>query len=98
MQNGADLNERDYFKERLTEDEVRELASLAGIDQIFARRSPSLKQMGLADQELGEDEMVRLMLEEPKLVRRPLMRIGDRVLVGGGNAVMAEALEAIKSD
>ena len=96
MQNGAEVTERDYFKDRLTEDEVRELASLAGIDQIFARRSPSLKQMGLAGQDLGEDEMVRLMLEEPKLVRRPLMRIGDRIVVGGGNAAVAEALEATK--
>ena len=63
MQNDVALEERDYFKEPLSEAEIREMAALAGIDQIFARRSPSLKQMGLAGQDLSEDEMVNLMLQ-----------------------------------
>ena len=88
MQNDLEISERDYFKEPLTEEEVREMAAMAGIDQIFAKRSPSLKNMGLAGQELSEDEMVRLMLQEPKLVRRPMMRVGDQLFVGGGAAVL----------
>ena len=70
------------------------MAALAGIDQIFARRSPSLKQMGLAGQELSEDEMVRLMLQEPKLVRRPMMRVGDQLFVGGGASVLDSVVAA----
>ena len=94
MQNDLEINERDYFKETLTEEEVREMAAMAGIDQIFARRSPSLKQMGLAGQELSQDEMVRLMLQEPKLVRRPMMRVGDQLFVGGGAAVLDSVVAA----
>ena len=96
MQNELVIQERDYFKEPLGEEEVREMASLAGIDQIFARRSPSLKQMGLAGQDLSEDEMVRLMLQEPKLVRRPMMRVGDRIFVGGGAAVLDSVVAAAR--
>ena len=48
MQNEITLVERDYFKEPFSEEEIREMAAIAGIDQIFAKRSPSLKQMGLA--------------------------------------------------
>ena len=94
MQNELEINERDYFKDPLSEEEVREMATLAGIDQIFARRSPSLKQMGLAGQDLSEDEMVRLMLQEPKLVRRPMMRVGDQLFVGGGAAVLDSVVSA----
>ena len=94
MQNDLEINERDYFKETLTEEEVREMAAMAGIGQIFARRSPSLKQMGLAGQELSQDEMVRLMLQEPKLVRRPMMRVGDQLFVGGGAAVLDSVVAA----
>ena len=94
MQNDLEINERDYFKETFTEEEVREMAAMAGIDQIFARRSPSLKQMGLAGQELSQDEMVRLMLQEPKLVRRPMMRVGDQLFVGGGVAVLDSVVAA----
>ena len=94
MQNELVIQERDYFKEPLSEEEVREMATLAGIDQIFARRSPSLKQMGLAGQDLSEDEMVRLMLQEPKLVRRPMMRVGDQLFFGGGAAVLDSVVAA----
>ena len=94
MQNELALQERDYFKEPFTEEEVREMAALVGVDQMFARRSPSLKQMGLAGQELSEDEMVRLMLQEPKLVRRPMMRVGDQIFVGGGAAVLDSVVAA----
>jgi arsenate reductase-like glutaredoxin family protein len=94
LQNELVLSERDYFKEPLGEDEVREMAAIAGIDQIFAKRSPSLKQMGLAGQQLSEDEMVRLMLQEPKLVRRPMMRVGDQLFVGGGASVLDSVVAA----
>ncbi len=94
MQNELVLSERDYFKEPLGEDEVREMAAIVGIDQIFAKRSPSLKQMGLAGQQLSEDEIVRLMLQEPKLVRRPMMRVGDQLFVGGGASVLDSVVAA----
>ncbi len=89
-----EVSDRDFFKETFNEAEIRELASLAGIEQIFARRSPSLKQMGLADKELTEDEIVGLMLQEPKLVRRPMMRVGDQIMVGGAPAAVQEAIAA----
>ena len=65
---------------------------MAGTENIFARRSPSLKKLGLADKKLSDDEMVKLMLQEPKLVRRPLLKVGDKLIVGGGNAAVAEAI------
>ena len=95
MQNDFELTERDYFKEPLSEAEIREMAALAGIDQIFARRSPSLKKMGLANQDLSEDEMVNLMLQEPKLVRRPLIRVGDQVFAGGSGSVLDSVIAAV---
>jgi arsenate reductase/regulatory protein spx len=94
LQNEISVQERDYFREPFSEEEIREMAGIAGIDQIFARRSPSLKQMGLAGQELAEDEMVKLMLQEPKLVRRPMMRVGDQLFVGGGAALLDSVISA----
>lgn len=96
MQNEVVLQERDYFKEPFAEEEIREMAALSSIDQIFARRSPSLKQMGLAGQDLSEDEIVGLMLKEPKLVRRPLIRVGNQVFVGGGGSVLDSVVAAAR--
>ena len=94
MQNGMELEERDFFKEPFTQQELHELATDVGTAQLFARRSPSLKKMGLADQDLSDDQMLSLMLQEPRLVRRPLVRLGGRLLVGANLMALAEALDS----
>lgn len=92
LQNGVHLEERDFFKDPFTEQEIRDLAQGVGVSQLFARRSPSLKQMGLADQELYDEKMVELMLQEPRLVRRPLVRIANRLLIGANVKAVEAAL------
>ncbi|PKB80092.1 MAG: hypothetical protein BZY88_09940 [SAR202 cluster bacterium Io17-Chloro-G9] len=92
LQNGMELEERDFFKEPFTQQEIEDLASDVGTGQIFARRSPSLKKMGLADQDLSDEQMVSLMLKEPRLVRRPLVRMGGRMLVGANIKAVEAAL------
>lgn len=92
MQNGLEVTDRDFFKETFSESEIRELAAMAGTENIFARRSPSLKKLSLADKELSDDEMVNLMLQEPKLVRRPLIKVGGKLMVGGGTAAVEAAI------
>ena len=87
-----ELEERDFFKEPFTQQEIQELASDVGTAQIFARRSPSLKKLGLADRDLSDEQMVSLMLQEPRLVRRPLVRIGGRLLVGANIKAVEAAL------
>lgn len=92
MQNGLEVTDRDFFKETFSELEIRELAAMAGTENIFARRSPSLKKLSLVDKELSDDEMVNLMLQEPKLVRRPLIKVGGKLMVGGGTAAVEAAI------
>ena len=92
MQNDVELEERDYFKEPFTEEELKELAGDTPLSQMFARRSPALKRMGLAGQELSDDEMLALMLKEPRVVRRPLIRICGQLLVGANVKTVEAAL------
>jgi arsenate reductase-like glutaredoxin family protein len=90
------LEERDFFKDTLTEQEIRELAKDVGVAQIFAKRSPSLKQMGLADQELSDEKMLELMLQEPRLIRRPLVNLEGQLLVGANLKTIEAALSEPK--
>ena len=92
MQKGLELEERDYFKEPLNEAEVMELASLASLSDLFAWRSPSLKKLGLAGQDLSEAEMLRLILEEPRLLRRPVTRLGDKLVIGSSPKLLEQEL------
>jgi len=92
LQNGLEVTDRDFFKEPFSETEIRELAGMNGTENIFARRSPCLKKLGLADKQLTDGEMVNLMLQEPKLVRRPLLKVGDKLMVGAGAAAVEAAI------
>ena len=92
MQHGLEVTDRNFFKDTLSETEIRDLASMVGTENIFARRSPSLKKIGLSDKELSDDEMINLMLQEPKLVRRPLLKVGNKLMVGGGISSVESAI------
>jgi len=92
LQNGLELEERDYFKEPLSESELQELASLASPTELFAWRSPSFKKMGLAAEDVSESEMLRLMLEEPRLIRRPVTRVGSKLIIGSNQKTLEQEL------
>ncbi|MCH8062954.1 MAG: hypothetical protein IH861_10675 [Chloroflexi bacterium] len=92
---GVELKERDFFKDAFTEAELRELLGDTPASEIFSWRSPSVKKMGLDKDSLGEDDLIRLMLEEPRLVRRPLVRKGARLVVGTDKRAMAELFPGV---
>jgi len=46
---------------------------------MFNFRSPSFKQLGLDKEKLSDKELIDLMLKEPRLVRRPVVKIDGKV-------------------
>ena len=92
MQKGVELEERDYFTDPFSEEELRALIGAREPSEIFAWRSPSFKSLERDPDSLTGDDLVRLMLEEPRLVRRPMVQIGDRLVIGGSFKAIEEAL------
>ena len=74
---------RNLKEEPLSEDEVRALAAkVGGVEKLFSRRAMKYRQMGLHEQRLSEDDLVRLMAEEYTFVTRPVIVRGDRATAG----------------
>ena len=59
---------------------------------MFNFRSPSFKKLGLDRDKLSDDELIDLMLQEPRLVRRPVVRIGDNVYFSADKSVLESVL------
>ena len=55
---------------------------------MFNFRSPSFKQLGLERDKLSDNELMDLILKEPRFVRRPVVRIGDKVYFGADRSVL----------
>ena len=95
MQKGFEVNERDYFKDPLDEDELIDLASTVGLAEIFAWRSPSVKNLGLQGKDLDDNEMLQFMQKEPRLIRRPIIKVANETIIGANIKVITEKLDTI---
>ncbi|RPJ57023.1 MAG: hypothetical protein EHM12_09650, partial [Dehalococcoidia bacterium] len=47
--------------------------------EMFNFRSPSFKALGLDKDKLNNKELIELMLKEPRLIRRPVVRMGGKI-------------------
>ena len=70
-----EVTERDFFADRLSEDELRALAAESSATAMFSAKSPTVKKLGLDPAALSDDERVQLMVGEPRLIRRPIVVI-----------------------
>ena len=74
---------RNLKEQPLSEDEVRALAEkVGGVEKLFSKRAMKYRQMGLHEQQLSDDDLVRLMAEEYTFVTRPVIVRGDRATAG----------------
>jgi arsenate reductase-like glutaredoxin family protein len=60
---------------------------------MFNVRSPSVKALGLQLDKLNEDEIIDQMLREPRLIRRPVVRIEQEVYFGADSKVLGNILK-----
>ena len=78
----VNFKERDFFKEPFVKKEIQELFSLAPPSELFAWRSPSFKSMSIGRETLNQEDLIGMIEKEPRLLRRPIVRIGEQLVVG----------------
>ena len=59
---------------------------------MFNFRSPSFKKLELDKDSLSDNELIDLMLQEPRLVRRPVVRIDGEVYFGADSSVLEKII------
>ena len=87
------MNERDIFAEPLSEDELADLARLASVERLFSWKSRSAREYRGLRGCAGEDELLRLMAREPRLIRRPIAVRGGRAVVGFDSGALEALME-----
>jgi Spx/MgsR family transcriptional regulator len=53
-----------------------------GLDAVLSKRSPTYKEMNLGARELSKSEAIDLMLQDPNLMRRPLLLVKGKAILG----------------
>ena len=93
-QKGVAHRERDLFKQPLSGEELRALLAGRPASDIFATRSPTFKKLGLGERELTDEQRLALMSENPPLIRRPIVAVGERLVIGLDAKQLDEVLPA----
>ena len=88
---------QDIKTEQISPEQLDQLKEKAGsYEALFSRRAIKYKEMGLKDQQLGESDYRRLILEEYTFLKRPVALIGDKVFAGNDKKTVAALGEALK--
>lgn len=91
-QAGLDIQERDFFKDPFSREEIYNLLGEKDPSEFFSFRSPSFRKLGMERNSINSDTLIDLMLREPRLIRRPLISIGTQTIVGTDRKSLAEIL------
>lgn len=77
-----EIKDRDFFKEPFTREEIKALLQDKSASEMFSFKSPSFKALKLDAAKLSDNDLINLMLKEPRLIRRPIVKIGRKVYFG----------------
>ena len=53
-----------------------------GLDAVLSKRSPTYKEMKLGERKLSKSEAIDLMLKDPNIMRRPLLLVKGKAILG----------------
>jgi arsenate reductase-like glutaredoxin family protein len=77
-----ELDERDYAKQPLSEGELKDLFKAVDPREYINPKSPALKAMNLKGKTLTPEQAIKLMAQEPNLIKRPLTIAGRKIIAG----------------
>lgn len=83
-ESGVPFEKVNYYVEPLTKKKLTELVRKLGMKprELLRKSEPVYKELGLADGEFSDSELIALMVEHPDLLQRPIVERGDRAVLG----------------
>lgn len=88
---GVEFDAVNYYVEPIPEAKLRELVGKMGIkaSELFRKKEEVYQTLRLGEREVPDEEAIRLMVEHPDLLQRPIVEKGDR-------AILARPAERLK--
>lgn len=74
---------REIKSKGVTSEELEEMRALTNsYEDLFSRRAMLFRQRGLNNQELGEDDYKKLILEHYTFLKRPVVVVDNQIFIG----------------
>jgi Spx/MgsR family transcriptional regulator len=79
---GVELVKHDLAKEPPSRELLEQLIDESHLEDFINTRSPAYKERNLAERKLTKKQAIDLMMEEPNLIRRPLVLNRGKAVFG----------------
>lgn len=79
---GVEFEKHDLAKEPPSRELLERLIDESHVEEFINTRSPAYKERNLGDRKLTKKEAIDLMMEEPNLIRRPLVLSKGKAVFG----------------
>lgn len=87
---------QDIKTEPITEKQLDEMKKLAGsCEALFSRKAMLYKSLGLKDQNLGEADYKKYLLEHYTFLSRPVFLIDGKIYIGNSKTNVANVIAAL---
>ena len=79
-----DIEARDFFKDPLTESELKKIIKMTGKKpfELLRKRDKIYKEMDLEENKKTDLELIKLMVKHPGLILRPIIILKNKASVG----------------
>ena len=93
-ENGIGYEKVNYYIDPLSEEKLRELLGKANLQpfEIVRKKEPLSKELNISE-DTSPDEIIKLIVENPNLLQRPIVEVGSRAVLA---RPVERALELIK--
>ena len=83
-ESGVPFEKVNYYVEPLSKKKLTELVRKTGLKprELLRKGEAVYKELGLANREVSDSELIALMVEHPDLLQRPIVERGDRAVLG----------------
>jgi arsenate reductase len=95
-ESGVDYAKVNYFIEPVGESKLRELIAKMKISprELLRKNEAAYRDLDLANRDLTDDEAIRLLVERPELLQRPIVERGARAVLARPAERIREVLDA----
>ena len=87
-----DFEAREYGKDPLSENELREIIGAGPIEYYLNTRTPLYREKKMKQKPPSKEEAIKLMLKDPNLLKRPVIIKGKTKLTGFDEAAVKNIL------
>jgi arsenate reductase len=98
MEEGVDVEIREYLKDTPDEEELTELIRMLNIKPVdLIRKSEDLYKEKYKDKKKSPEEWIKVMVKNPVLIERPVIVQGTKAIIGRPPVLIKEFLSDNKS-